>query len=43
MSNLSLLIIFIWLDSPTGPRPSPYRGFQITLRQTTLSRISLDE
>jgi len=37
-SNLPPLIIFLYLDSPSGPRPSPYRGFEITL-----GRISLDE
>jgi len=32
-----------WHNSPTGPRPPHCRGFTITLRHTTLGRISLDE
>jgi len=37
-SNLYLLVIFLCLDNPSGPRSSPYRSFEITLRQTTLGR-----
>jgi hypothetical protein len=31
-----------WLDIPSGPRPH-CRGFEITLRHTTLGRTPLDE
>jgi len=29
-------LVFFWLDSPSGPRSPHCRGFQITLRHTTL-------
>jgi len=32
-----------WCNNPRGPRRSPYRGFMITLRHTTLGRTPLDE
>jgi len=32
-----------WCNSPSGLRPPHYRGFMITLRQTTLRRTPLDE
>jgi len=32
-----------WRKSPSGPRPTHYRGFMITLRHTTLHRTPLDE
>jgi hypothetical protein len=33
----------LWHQSPTGPGPSHYRNFTITLRHTTLRRTSLGE
>jgi hypothetical protein len=37
--------LFLYHDAtaPSGPRPSHYRGFMITLRHTTLRRTPLDE
>ena len=35
-------IYFLWLDSPSGLR-APRRGFETTLRHTTLGRTTLDE
>jgi len=29
--------------APSGPRPSPWQGFTIVLRHTTLGRTPLDE
>jgi len=38
-------LIFFYHDAtaPSGPRPTYYRGFMITLRHTTLGRTPLDE
>jgi hypothetical protein len=38
-----LVIYFSWLHSPSGPRSSPCRGFDITLRHTTLGKTPLYE
>jgi len=38
-----LLNIYHDATSSSGPRPSHYQGFMITLRHTTLDRIPLDE
>jgi hypothetical protein len=38
-----ILFIFWCLDRPSGPGPPYYRGFMITLLQTTPSRTPLDE
>jgi hypothetical protein len=35
--------IWLWRNGPSGPRPSHNRGLTITLRHTTLGRITLDE
>jgi len=34
---------FLWLDSPSELKPPPCRGFEITLRHTTLGRTPQDE
>jgi hypothetical protein len=39
----SLLRHFLWLDNPSGPRLPHCRGFEITLRHTTVGRTHLDE
>ena len=36
-------IVLPYGNNPSGPRPSHYRGFMITLRRTTLGRTPLDE
>ena len=42
--SLQLWCFYIpWRNIPSGPRPSHYRGFVITLRHTTLGRTSLDD
>jgi hypothetical protein len=40
---IQCIFLFSWLDSPSGPRPPPCRGSEITLRHTTLGRTPLDE
>jgi hypothetical protein len=40
---VSMAFFFTTDQQPSGPRPPHYRGFLITLRQTTLSRTPLDE
>jgi hypothetical protein len=34
---------FLWLDSPSGPRPPDCRDFETTLRHTKLGRTPMDE
>jgi hypothetical protein len=40
---LRISIYILWLHSPSGPRPPPCRGFEITLRHTTVGRTPLHE
>jgi hypothetical protein len=40
---LHWLIIFIWLDRPTGPGPPHYLGSEITPRSTTFGNTLTDE
>jgi hypothetical protein len=35
-------LVFSWLDSPSRPRSPHCRGFEITLRNTTLGLTPLD-
>jgi hypothetical protein len=35
-SPIGSMILFSWLDRPSGPRPPHLWGFKITLRHTTL-------
>jgi hypothetical protein len=42
-SMFLLIRSFSWMDSRNGPRPSHWRGFEITLRHATLGRTPLDE
>ena len=37
-----IIISFLWFDSPSGPRPSPW-GYTSTLSHTTLGRAPLEE
>jgi len=41
--QISLVIFFPFLNSPSGPRPPHWRGFEIILRHTTLGRTPLAE
>jgi len=42
--NILVHVIFLpWRNSPSGPRPSHYRGFMITIRHATLGWTPLDE
>jgi len=38
-----MYIVLPRVNSPSGSRPSHYRGFMITLRRTTLGTTPLDE
>jgi len=42
--NILVHVIFVpWHNSPSGPRPTHYRGFTVTIRHTTLGGTPLDE
>jgi len=44
VAHLNYLVYFFpWLESPSGPGPPPGRGFEITLRHTTLDTTPLEE
>jgi len=45
VDKLITLVLFFYHDATalSGPRPPHYRGFMITLRNTTIGRTPLDE
>ena len=43
LTYLLTFFLFSWHNSPSGPGSAQCRGFTITLRRTTLDKISLDE
>jgi hypothetical protein len=43
VNKTPLLSVFVWLSSPSGPMRNSYRGLEISLKHTTLSRTPLDE